>query len=51
MSIAQLNRFPTFSDWFPTFETGFRLPFDNENNEVTGFGLVDKRFQTFSDKM
>ena len=27
--------------------TGFGLPYDRENNVVTGFGLVNKRFQTF----
>ena len=27
--------------------TGFGLPYDRENNMVTGFGLVNKRFQTF----
>ena len=27
--------------------TGFGLPYDRENNVVTGFGLINKRFQTF----
>ena len=47
MSIAQLKQVSDFSDWFRTFETGFRLTYDTENNKVTGFGLVDERFQTF----
>ena len=50
MSIAQQKQVSNFSYWFPTFETGFR-PYDTENNEVTGFGLIDERFQTFSEKM
>ena len=29
------------------FMTSFGLPYDRENNVVTGFGLVNKRFQTF----
>ena len=45
--LRNLHRFPTFSDWVATFMTGFGCPYDRENNVATGFGLVNKRFQTF----
>lgn len=31
--------------------TGFRLSYDSKNNAVTGFRLVDERFQTFYEWM